>query len=394
MKRTLSSDPIIRIILILAVIGVCLAAAYRYSYAVRSGVRAVLLAPSQRPASMGEGGPAANLILCDPMGLATDRAGNVFISDRGRDYHGRIVWRVSPSGSAQAVAGTGRKGSARRSSAEKVSLAMPEGIALDAEDRLYIADAGNHIILRIDADGLAERFAGTGTAGAAGDGGSAANAQLNRPSDIRFDSRGFLYVADVNNHRVRRIAPDGRIETVAGTGTAGFSGDGGPAVSAQLNTPWGITVDRADRLVIADSENHRIRRVEQNGTIETIAGSGRKGRSFGESQDPLNVSFDTPQGLWDTMRGPLYISDEHNNLVWALDDGGLIEIAVGKGEVGLAAEGTEALEAPMNDPEGILVLSDGSMLVADGDNGRVLRVSPQGTLHTFAGRGDISLCTG
>lgn len=379
--------------MIIMVIGVCSAAAYKYSYTVRSAVGAVLRAPSQRPASMGDGGPAVNLILCDPMGLAADGVGNVFISDRGRDYHGRIVWRVNPAGIAQVVAGTGRKGSARPDGAEEVGLAMPEGIALDADGRLYIADAGNHVILRVDADGRTERFAGTGIPGDAGDGGSAVSAQLNRPSDIRFDSEGYLYVADVNNHRVRRIDPYGRIETVAGTGRPGFSGDGGPATEAQLNTPWGITVDRADRLVIADSENHRVRRVEQDGTIQTIAGSGQKGRSGGGSQDPLHVSFDSPQGLWDTPEGPLYISDEHNHLVWALDDGGHLDIVLGTGAAGLAPQGASAMDAPLNDPEGLLTLSDGSMLVADGDNGRVLRVTPAGTLHTFAGRGDISLCT-
>ena len=175
------------------------------------------------------------------------------------------------------------------------------------------------------------------------------------------------------------------IETAAGTGEAGYAGDGAPATAARLNGPYGTCVDTADRLLIADSFNHVIRRVDEDGVITTIAGAGAAGYA-GDGGPALQGLFDTPQSLAVDGDGRIYVGDEHNHAIRVVGTDGVISAFIGNGLPGFAAEGVTANQAQLNDPENLLLLRDGSMLITDGDNGRVLRVKPDGAVQPFAGR--------
>lgn len=362
------------------------------AYAASFKAQQLLLARWLAPAYLGDGGAATDILLCDPMGLSMDGAGNLYVSDRGRVWRGRIVWRIGTDGVARAVAGTGRQGRGRGSEARSVSFGKPEGLAVDLQGRLHIADAVRHTVYRIEHDGGMTRVAGTGSSGSSGDGGPAQEAMLNRPAEIRFDGEGNLYIADVFNHRVRKVDPNGHITTVAGTGEAGFSEDGELANEARLDTPWGIAIDREGRLLIADGENHRIRRVAHGGTLETVAGDGRQGYS-GDGGLATAASFDVPQALFVAADGRIFIGDEHNHAVRVVDTDGIVSTVMGTGELGLAEVGDRARGSPLNDPENLMVLDDGSMIIVEGANARIIRVMPDGIVRHVAGTGARERCT-
>ncbi len=336
--------------------------------------------PVVTPSEAGEGGPAAAVRLQDPMGIGEDAHGNVFVTDRGR-----LVWRFGPSGRAVVVAGTGRLG--RPSIGEPArdsDLGSPEGLCVGPDASVYFADSLNHMVLRIRPDGRLERVAGSGRRGAAGDGGPAREAELARPFDVRLDSRGNLYIADHGNHRIRRVSPYGVINTVAGTGDPGYSGDGGAATQARLNGAYGVAIDEADQLWIADSGNNVLRRVTSDGIIETIVGTGEAGYG-GDGGSARHARFDSPQCLVAAPDGTVYVCDEHNHAVRAIDPNGLVSTLAGTGKPGRASDGALATKAALNDPENLWLRRDGSLLVADGDNGQVRRIDPDGRIRTFAG---------
>ena len=210
-------------------------------------VEQIVLARWLRPEYLGEGRPASELLLCYPMGLAINRAGELLISDRGRERRGRVVWRIDSQGIAHLVAGTGRRGKATETSALKLTLEMPEGLAVAADGSVLLSDGWNHSVYRIAPDGAVQRVAGTGSPGFSGDGGIASHALLFRPADIRMDKAGNLFIADVRNHRVRKVDPFGRITTVAGTGEPGFSPDGTLRAGHSSTHPgvwdWIFTID-------------------------------------------------------------------------------------------------------------------------------------------------------
>lgn len=323
--------------------------------------------PDSSPARAGDRGRAADVRFRDPIGLGADARGRVFVSDRGH-----AVWRIDLDGTATLVAGTGRLGRPRPGAPGRDSdLGTPEGLCVDAEGGVLFADSLNHMVLRVAPDGRLERIAGTGRAGFAGDGGPAADAQLSRPYDVRLDSRGNLFVADFGNHRIRRVSRDGSIASVAGTGKPGYSGDGGPATAARLNGPYAIWLDADDRLLIADSGNHVIRRVGRDGRIETIAGSGRRGFA-GDGGPALAARFDSPQCLAEDAAGRLYVCDEHNRAIRRIGADGTVETVAGR----------------LEDPEAVLPRPDGSLLICDGDAHLVRRVDAEGRLATFAGSGE------
>jgi sugar lactone lactonase YvrE len=354
-------------------------------------VEQLLLAPWLAPAYLGDGKPAAELLLCFPMGLALNQAGEVLISDRGRDRRGRVVWRIDSHGIAHILAGTGLRGKATETTARRLSFSRPEGLAVGADGSVFVSDAFNHAVYRIHTDGSVTRVAGTGLPGYAGDGGPASEAMLNRPADIRLDRKGNLFIADVRNHSVRKVDVSGRITTVAGTGEPGFSADGTPAAKAKLNTPWGLAVDHEDLLIIADSENHRIRRVQADGRLVTLAGNGREGFN-GDGGLAIEASLSAPQALSFDPSGRLFIGDEHNNAVRVLGTDGRISTVMGTGAPGRGVIGDRAQGSALNDPENVLTTPAGDLIITDGENGRVLRISDDGRIHKLAGRGETRRC--
>jgi sugar lactone lactonase YvrE len=239
-----------------------------------------------------------------PQGVAVDRQGNLFIAD---SYNARVR-KVSPDGMTVTVAGSGLDGDAGDGGPViQARIYFPTAVAVDAAGNLFIADTGNHRIRKVDASGAITTLAGTGVAGFAGEGGAATSAQLHEPRGLALDDKGNLYIADSYNHRVRKVSLAGVITTVAGTGpgtreaSGGFSGDGGPATAAQLNFPEGVAVDSAGNLFVADSGNHRVRKVEPGGIITTVAG--------GESGTVVAVPLRYPEGLAVDRAGNLYVAD-------------------------------------------------------------------------------------
>jgi DNA-binding CsgD family transcriptional regulator/sugar lactone lactonase YvrE len=206
----------------------------------------------------GDGGPAALAALADPRGVATDRSGNLFIADTANDR----IRKVDPGGVITTIAGTGHRSfSGDGGLATSAELNTPVGLAIDLEGDLYVADAGNHRVRKISPSGIIQTVAGTGEAGFSGDGGAASRARLTFPVAVAVGPSGSLYIADSGNNRVRKVDLRNNITTFAGSGESGFSGDGGLAKSGELNKPLGVSVDSAGAVYIADSGNNRVRRV-------------------------------------------------------------------------------------------------------------------------------------
>jgi sugar lactone lactonase YvrE len=233
------------------------------------------------------------------------------------------------------------------------------------------------------AAGIITTVAGTGTAGFSGDGGLATSARLNGPRTLDVDRNGNSYIVDTNNNRVRRVDTAGRITTIAGTGTAGFSGDGGPATSARLNTPHGIVVDRVGNVYIADPPNQRIRKVDTGGRITTVAGNGSSGYN-GDGIPATSARLKYPKGVEIGPDGLLYIADNNNHRVRRVDADGTIRTVAGTGSSGFSGDGGPATAARLAEPRNIDFGPDGSLYIVDQVNDRIRRVSPGGTITTFA----------
>jgi DNA-binding CsgD family transcriptional regulator/sugar lactone lactonase YvrE len=267
----------------------------------------------------GDGGPAIGARLNTPQGLAVDSVGDVYIADTLNDQ----VRRVGKDGTIATVAGTGQPGySGDGALGSKAQLNLPTGLAVGFGDTLFIADTGNNVVRLLGADGVINTFAGTGEAGYRGDPGPARGAVLYGPGGLAFDEEGNLYIADSLNERIRRVDVNGSIESLAGTGAAGYGGDGGPASSAQLNlssNPFegigqSLATDSRGNLYVADALNHRVRRIDVHGTITTIAGGSLAG-ALGDGGPAVSGRLITPLGLAVDERGAVYVADADDNRV-------------------------------------------------------------------------------
>ncbi|MEO7650361.1 MAG: hypothetical protein ABIZ80_07820, partial [Bryobacteraceae bacterium] len=248
--------------------------------------------------SIGDGGAGAASQLSDAQGVAVDRLGNVYIADAGAHR----VRKVNTSGAILTLAGDGTPGfSGDGGRSDLARLNAPYGVAADSAGNVYVADLGNHRVRKITPEGTISTVAGTGDKGDLGDGGSATSAQLTSPRNLAFDSAGNLYISDFEAHRIRKVTPDGLIRTVAGTGVAGNRGDGGTALQAELAYPAGIVIDPFGILYIADSGNSRVRQVT-NGIMNPA---------------PLGtVVFNLPTGVATDNLGNLYIAEAGARRVW------------------------------------------------------------------------------
>src|SRR5688572_7063130 len=271
-------------------------------------------------------------------------------------------------------------------SATTAALNHPRGIAVDGSGLIYIADLDNRRIRRVSPTGTISTFAGNGTAGFGGDGGPAALASFSDVSTVALDAAGNLLVGDASNRRIRRISPDATIRTIAGTGIEGFSGDGGPATSAMLGRPHDMALDAAGNIFIADSTNHRIRRISANGTITTVAGNGVQGFS-GDGGPATSASFRFPIGVAVDAFRNIYVADGDNNRVRRINPAGIITTVAGDGIGRFSGDGGPAVNASINVPSDVVVDASGNLYIADGGNNRVRRVDPSGIITTVAGTG-------
>ena len=296
-----------------------------------------------------------------------DASGNLFIAD----VDNNVIRKVSTTGVITTVAGNGTQGySGDGGSADSAELNSPEGVAVDASGNLFIGDVTNNRIRKVSTSGIITTVAGNGTLGYSGDGGSATSAALAYPSGVAVDASGNLFIAD--NNRIRKVSTSGVITTVAGNGTRGYSGDGGSADSAELNSPRGVAVDTSGNLFIADQGNNRIRKVSTSGIITTVAGNGRQGYSGDGGSadsaelDPISVAVDAS--------GNLFIADYANFRIRKVSTSGVITTVAGNGTRGYSGDGGSADSAELNSPEGVAVDASGNLFITDYYNNRIREV--------------------
>jgi sugar lactone lactonase YvrE len=323
----------------------------------------------------GDGGPGTSASLNYPSDVALDTAGNLFIADPNNN---RVRWLDHTTGVITTVAGNGTAGfSGDGGLATTASLSGPSGVVVDAAGNLFIADANNNRIRRVDkTTGTITTIAGNGSTGFSGDGGAAVNATFYLPARLTLDGAGHLFMSDLSNHRVRRVdLTTGLITTVAGNGSAAFSGDGGAATSASLNQPEGLAVDGTGNVFIADLSNHRVRRVDATtGVITTVAGNGASGSS-GDGGPATSASLYYPTGVAVDGGGSLFVSLEFGQNVRRVDKTtGIITTVAGNGGVGFSGDGGPATSATLYYPAAVAVDASGTFYTADQYDQRVRRV--------------------
>ena len=351
---------------------------------------AVRTAAGQTGVEDGIEGTRASLF--EPVDVATDALGNVYISD-SRHHRIRIV---DPSGVISTLAGTGDWGFAGEGGpAAAAQLHLPAGVALASNGDLYVADTGNHRVLRIDVESRAVQIvAGPSHVGFSVEGGPAKSPALMRPWGVAADAAGSVYVTDQANNTVRRIdTATGSIDTVAGTGSWGFSGDGGPAVQAMFQRPSGIALDTLGRLYVADTWSHRVRRIDlSTGWIETLAGSAGSGYA-GDGGMASEAVLNRPIGVAVDASGSVYVADTGNQRVRKIDVAtGIVSTVGGIGTPGYSGDGETGAAARLARPRGLAVDATGNLYVADSANHRVRRIdSATGIITTFAGSGSPAL---
>ncbi|MFI6701786.1 RICIN domain-containing protein [Streptomyces sp. NPDC050509] len=318
----------------------------------------------------GDNEPAVSAQLNRPIGIAVDSTGTLYVAD----YHNHRVRKITTDGKISTVAGSGAGYRGDNGPAVSAQMNCPRGMAVDSAGNLYIADSNNHRIRKITTDGKISTVAGSGVAGFGGDGGTATAARLNLPVGVAVDSADTLYVADYHNHRVRKITTDGKISTVAGSGVAGFGGDGGTAGSAQLRNPRGVAVDSAGNLYIADSNNHRIRKITTDGKISTVAGTGTAG--FGGDDGPATAArLNVPLAVAVDSADTLYISDHNNHRVRKITTDGKISTVAGTGTAGFDGDDGPAASARLNSPFGLAVDCVDALYITDHVNHRVRKIA-------------------
>ena len=329
----------------------------------------------------GDGGPANAATLNTPGGIALDPIGNLYIADSNNHR----IRKVTPNGIITTVAGNGTCCfTGDGVPATSTSLNRPEAVMVDSNGVLYIADTDNERIRRVGADGIITTVAGGSGRGFSGDGGPALLAVFHTPVALAAELNGAIDIADSNNHRIRRITPDGLIQTIAGTGEASFSGDDGPATLAALHAPIGVSTDSLGDVYIADSGNFRIRKIDRAGVITTFAGNGAFGAS-GDGGQARQAVLRSPYGVALDRAGKLYIADTNNNRIRMVAPNGVITTVVGGAAPGFAGDGGPASQALLLRPFSLTFDGEGNLYIADSGNLRVRKVDSNGTITTFAG---------
>lgn len=317
----------------------------------------------------GDGGAATAARLKRPCGVRFDTHGNMFIADN----FNHVVRKVTTSGTISTVAGNGVSGfSGNGGPATDATLGAIYGVAADATDNIFFADYANNIVWQVNSAGTIFALAGNGTAGYSGDGGPAYAAQLARVSDVAVDGSGNIYIADQGNFRIRKVATTGTITTIAGTGTNGASGDGGPATDAQIGMVTALAADAAGNIYL--TSNKTIRKVSTAGVITTIAGGGTYVVADGVMATAAN--FDLLTGIAIDNNGTLYTSVVAWSQVYKIDAAGIVSLVINSPKIaGFSGDGGPALNAKLSRPSGLSVDARGDLYVADANNNRIRKVT-------------------
>jgi len=314
-----------------------------------------------------------------PSSVAFDAAGNLYFSDTNR----QVVYESSLAGVLSIVAGDGVQGfGGDGGAATSAELNAPQGVAVGSDGTLYIADTGNGRI-RTVSGGVIMTFAGNGSVGFGGDGRAATSATFRRPNALAIDASGALLVCDAGNDRVRRISA-GVIQTLAGNGMQGFAGDGGAATSAELDIPTGLAVGSDGRIFVADSHNQRVRVIATNGVITTFAGNGLGGYS-GDGGPAIAAELALPRGLMVLSSGAVIFADSNNQRLRMVDARGIITTIAGSGVQGTASDGVSVGTVAMNSPRGVAVSSFGAPVYADALSQMVRESVANGNVYVPAG---------
>lgn len=338
----------------------------------------------------GDGGPAIFAGLSYPVGTVSDKEGNLYIAD-GNSH---VIRKVSASGVISTVAGVGTFGySGDGGPATSARLWFPNSIALDTEGNLYILEYVNSVVRKVNKEGIISTIAGNGTNGYSGDGGPAILARLNGPTDLTLDKSGNLYIADKENKVVRKVTPSGIISTIAGNGLAGYTGDGGPATSAKLSA-YAVATDKDGNLYIADGNDAVIRKVNTAGIISTFAGNGTYGYSGdGGPATSAQFSANSPNDIAFDNLGNLYVADYENQVIRKVNTEGIISTVAGiANQSGYSGDSGPATAAKLWFPTGISVDSCNNLYITDSYNNRIRKVSFDEDATVIAGPADISVC--
>jgi sugar lactone lactonase YvrE len=343
----------------------------------------------------GTGGPNGTAEFGWPTGVAVDAQGNIFVSELSNN----AIRKIDPSGNVTTIAGDGKTGfvdgpGGRNGTAE---FNIPNGIAIDAQGNLFVADTGNNAIRKIDSSGVVTTLAGNGTAGDLdGTGGQLGTAEFNLPYGVAVDAQGNVFVADQANNRIRKIDPSGNVTTLTGNGTAGFfDGTGGPTGTAEFNGPSGVAVDAQGSVLVGDSNNLRIRKVDPAGDVITVAGNGDHGYRDGTGGANGTAEFDNPTGVAVDAQGNVFVADWMNNRIRKIDPLGNVTTLAGNGLEGYAdgtggANGTAEFKSPF----GVAVDARGHVFVADSGNNRIREIDQSGNVTTLAGNGQYGWTDG
>jgi sugar lactone lactonase YvrE len=324
-------------------------------------------------------------LIRSPEAMAFDTQGNLFLSD----CPAHRIFMIDPVGDVSVYAGIEASGldggfSGDGGPAIDAALGCPSGLAFDAGGDLVFADHANNRIRMIDPSGVITTIAGHGPTGVnaggfAGDGGPATAARLSEPIGVAFDTADNLFFTDRDNHVIRMVDGRGIITTIAGTGKPGSGGDGGPATDAELDEPYYVVVERDGSIIVADSGSASVRMIDPRGVITTIAGTGDVGFS-GDGGPATDATMTEPYGLAVDDAGDVFVSERYR--VRMIDPDGLITTVAGIGEPGSSGDGGPATEA-LIEPYGIAVDGHGNLYIADGGNGCVRVVDPKGIIRTI-----------
>ncbi|TDR46792.1 NHL repeat-containing protein [Tahibacter aquaticus] len=338
----------------------------------------------------GDGGRATSAALNQPAAVAVDLAGNLYIAD-SKNFR---VRKVDTHGTITTLAGGGPNLFSDGGPATNAALNVLSGVAVDGAGNVYVADHGMNVVRKIDAVGIITTIVGSlfnfAGPGYSGDGGPATSATLYWPSGLARDSAGSLYVADTGNHRIRKINPQGTITTVVGIGVDGFFGDGGAATNAGISSPTAVTVGANGNFFVVDTGNKRVRKINATGMIGTVAGSG-SGDTAGYGHTDYSgaaTSMDlNPAGAVVDASGNLYIVDSVSAVVRRVDAAGLATTIAGIGSFGYSGNGGAATSARLSKPTGVGTDAAGNLYIADTYNHVIRKVDIHGTISTVAGNG-------
>ena len=336
----------------------------------------------------GDSGPATAASLNNPAHIAIDASGNIFFTD----YHNNAIRKISTSGIITTVAGTGYPGySGDGFAATTATLDGPNDIAIDATGNLFIADQYNYVIRKIDVSGIITTIAGNGIGGYSGDGMPALSAEM-LPAGVAVDNAGNIYISDYGNQRIRKVNTSGIISTIAGTGYPGYSGDGGAAIAADIFQPCSLTVDDSGNVYFPDQLNDVVRRISTAGIINTVAGNGTMGYS-GDGFIATSASFYYPSETKVDHMGNLYIVDAYNNVVRVVNTDGIINTFAGTGTPGYTGNGGPAASAELQQPWGVSLDACGNVFITDALNDVIRKVTLSSSLPPITGPTSVSVGT-